>query len=102
MQITDIAGIDKKSKEIIYNDVFKWDPETDTHQQTGKSLILEKISTDIGEPLEQITLEINKRKNVIEWMIRNNIRKHKDVTSTIMEFYSDPEKFYERKRIASK
>jgi len=102
MQITEIAGVDHNSKKIIFNDVFKWDPETDTHQQTGKSLILEKISTDIGEPLEQITLEINKRKNVIDWMIRNDIRKHKDVASTIMEFYSDPEKFYERKRISTK
>jgi len=99
MQITELAGVDKKSGEIIYNDVFKWDPETDTHQMTGKSLILEKISTDIGEPLEQIALEIKKRKHVIEWMIHNDIRNHKDVSSTIMEFYSDPDKFYERKRI---
>jgi len=102
MQITEISGIDKNTKEITYNDVFKWDPETDTHQMTGKSLTLEKISNDIGEPLEQIAIEIKKRKHVIEWMIDNNIRNHKDVTSTIMEFYADPDKFYERKRILVK
>ncbi len=102
MQITEIAGMDKDSKDIIFNDVFKWDPETDQHQQTGKSLILEKIASDYGEPFDKITYEINKRKNVIEWMVNNDIRKHKDVTSTIMEFYADPDKFYERKRILIK
>jgi len=102
MQITEIAGMDETSKDIVFNDIFKWNPETDQHQQIGKSLILEKIARDYGEPFDKITYEINKRKNVIEWMVEHDITKHKDVTTTIMEFYADPEKFYERKRILIK
>lgn len=99
MQITEIAGMNNKSQEITFNDVFKWDPEKDQHKQTGKSLILEKIATDYGEPFDKIADEIQKRRKVIEWMVANDIRKHKDVTNTIMEFYAEPNKFYERKKV---
>jgi len=32
-------------------------------------------------------------------MVKNNIRKHKDVSKNVLEFYSNPERLYERKRI---
>ena len=32
-------------------------------------------------------------------MVKNDIRDHKEVTTNIMEYYADPERFYERKRL---
>jgi flagellar protein FlaI len=60
--------------------------------------MFDKISTRFGLSKEQITYELNKRKTALEWMVQNNIQKHKDVNATIMEFYANPERFYERKR----
>jgi flagellar protein FlaI len=32
-------------------------------------------------------------------MVKNNIREHKKVSASIREYYEDPERFYERKRV---
>ena len=98
IQVSEIAGLDEKSGEVLLNDVFRWNPATDRHVFTGRSVMFDKIAARFGETPEHITYELNKRKTALEWMIRNDIRKHKDVTQTILEFYSNPERFYERKR----
>jgi len=32
-------------------------------------------------------------------MVKNNIRELKEVSANIMDYYADPERFYERKRL---
>jgi len=32
-------------------------------------------------------------------MVENNIHEHKEVNNTIQEFYTDPDRFIERKRM---
>jgi len=98
IQLSEIAGMDENSGEILLNDVFTWNPGTDKHVFSGRSVIFEKISARYGLSHEQITYELNKRKTALEWMVENDIHKHKEVTETIMEFYANPERFYERKR----
>lgn len=99
LQISEIAGIDNDTGEILLNDVFNWDPVNDKHVFSGRSVLFEKYGQRYGESTDQTMYELNKRKTAIEWMGKNNIHKHKDVTNTIMEFYSNPERFYERKRM---
>lgn len=98
IQISEIGGFDEKTGDILLNDVFKWDPETDKHVFAGKSIMFDKISTKFGLSKEQVTYELNKRKTALEWMAQNEIRKHEEVNASIMEFYANPEQFYERKR----
>ncbi len=99
IQISELAGVDERSGEFLLNDAFVWNPTTDRHVFTGRSIIFDKIQERYGETREQITYELNKRKTALEWMVRNNIRKHKDVTATIMEFYEDPNRFYEKRML---
>jgi len=99
LQISEIAGIDEDTGEILLNDVFNWNPSNDRHVFSGRSILFDKISERYGETPETISYELNKRKTTIEWMVKNNIRKHKTVTQTIMDFYADPDRFYERKRM---
>ncbi|HSB57553.1 MAG TPA: type II/IV secretion system ATPase subunit [Nitrosopumilaceae archaeon] len=99
MQISEIVGYDEKSEEILLSDVFKWNPETDKHEFSGKSIMFDKIAQRIGLTKEQVTQELSKRKTALEWMLASrDIQNAKDVNATIMEFYSNPERFYERKR----
>jgi len=99
MQISEIVGYDEKSEEILLSDVFKWNPETDKHEFTGKSIMFDKIASRLGLTKDLVTRELSKRKTALEWMIAStDIRNAKDVNATIMEFYSNPERFYERKR----
>ena len=98
IQISEIAGMDEKTGEVLLNDAFIWNPVTDKHVFSGRSIVFEKIGELFGESIEHITYELNKRKTALEWMVRNDIRDRKTVTETILEFYADPERFYERKR----
>ena len=100
IQISEIAGLDEKTGEIKTNEIFKWDPQNDTHNYSGTSLVLDKIKDRHGESDEQINYELSKRKLALEWMVKNDIRGHKEVSNNIKEFYADPERFSERKRIA--
>ena len=99
MQISEIVGYDEKSEEILLSDVFNWNPETDKHEFTGKSIMFDKIASRLGLTKDLVTRELSKRKTALEWMMASSdIRNAKDVNATIMEFYSNPERFYERKR----
>ena len=99
IQISEIVGLDQTTGEISTHEIFKWDPQTDTHTFAGNSILLDKIKERFGESDEQINYELSKRKLAIEWMVKNNIRDHKEVSSNIREFYADPERFSERKRL---
>ena len=65
----------------------------------GDSILFKKIKERDGDTEEQINYELTKRRLALEWMVKNDIRDHKQVTENIMEYYADPERYYERKRL---
>ncbi len=99
IQISEIAGLDDATDKIKTHEIFKWNPNTDTQHYTGNSIVLEKIKERTGESDKQIEDELQKRKIALEWMVKNDIRRHEEVSKNILEFYSEPERFYERKRL---
>jgi len=99
IQISEIAGLDEEAGTVKTHDFFKWDPITDVHKCSGNSIVLNKIKERIGESAEEINEELRKRKLAIEWMVKNDIRQQKDVAKEVHEFYADPERFSERKRL---
>jgi len=99
IQVSEIDGIDENTGQLKTNTVFKWNPSKDTHDFTGKSIVFEKIKERDAESDEHINYELTKRRVALEWMVKNNIREHKKVSSCIKEYYEDPERFYERKRV---
>ena len=99
IQVAELDGIDEKTGELKTNTVFKWNPRTDTHDFSGKSVVFQKIMERDGDTQEKIDHELTKRRVALKWMVKNNIREHKKVSEMIMEYYEDPERFYERKRV---
>ncbi len=47
---------------------------------------------------EKINEELNKRKTILQWMVENDIHNYDKVNQNIMDFYDDPDRFYERKK----
>ena len=99
IQVSEIAGLDESTNKIKTHEFFKWDPITDTHRCSGNSVVLNKIKERLGESTEKINEELRIRKMALEWMVKNDIRQQNDVAKTILEFYADPERFSERKRL---
>ncbi len=99
IQVSEIDGINENTGEIKTHDIFKWNPKTDTHDYMGDSVIFRKIKERDGDTEEKINYELTKRRTALEWMVQNNIRDQKEVSTNIMDYYADPERFYERKRL---
>lgn len=99
IQVSEINGINERTGEIKTHEIFKWNPKEDTHEFMGNSVVFEKIQERDGDSEEKINYELTKRKLALEWMVKNNIRDHKEVTANIMDYYANPERFYERKRL---
>jgi flagellar protein FlaI len=99
IQVSEIDGIDEKTGQLKTNTVFRWNPTKDIHEFSGKSVVFEKIKERDGETDDKINYELTKRRVALEWLVKNNIREHKKVSENVMEYYEDPERYYERKRI---
>lgn len=100
IQVSEIEKLDDQNGNIVTHEVFKWDPKTDSHKYGGRSIVFEKLKERDGYSDDQINYEITKRKAALDWLASKNIREHKEVSKNIMEFYADPDRFYERKRLA--
>jgi flagellar protein FlaI len=76
-----------------YRTIASWDPATDTFRVNfADSLQLETISLLTGLSKEQLVVELWRRKEVLEWMKKNNITDNAEVSRIILSYYADPEK----------
>jgi len=41
VNIAEVVGLDPTTKDVLTNDVFKWNPKTDTYVFYGRSYVLE-------------------------------------------------------------
>ena len=89
-QIIEIIDIDPTTKEILTNEVFRWDPIEDKFIYSGKSYVLESIRADKDLGREEMTTEIKNRARLLEWMNSNNIRDFKQVATLLAQYADDP------------
>ena len=99
IQVSEIDGIDEATGQIKTHEIFKWNPKTDIHEYAGNSVIFNKLKERDGDSEEKINYELTKRRLALEWMVKNDIRDHREVSSNVMDYYADPERYYERKRL---
>jgi len=45
---------------------------------------------------DELKKELRKRRIVLEWMVKNNIRHYTEVAKVIREYYADPERVYKK------
>ncbi|MBS7615816.1 type II/IV secretion system ATPase subunit [Candidatus Bathyarchaeota archaeon] len=80
-----------------YRAIFKWHPAKDEHLPSlNKSVMLSGISERLGVSKKDLTEEIERRKQILQWMRGRNIRSYKDVAAIIAEYYARPKQIYEK------
>jgi len=93
-----LTSVDEIADYEDYRNVFRWKPTKDSFNSSiEKSTILPTISRHSGLTKEETLEEIERRKNVLSWMRRHNIRSYRDVAAIITEYYSRPKEFYAKK-----
>jgi flagellar protein FlaI len=99
LHVAEVLGIDPSSGELDLNDVFRWDPRTDTFGYSGRSHTIERLAERAGISMDVVQEEMRHRKTVLDYMVKSNIRRYQDVGAMIRDYYSDPNKVYERARL---
>jgi flagellar protein FlaI len=89
-QVIEIIDIDPTTKEILTNEVFRWDPVEDKFVYSGKSYVLERIRGEKDMSREQMTEELKRRSRVIELMNQKNIREFRDVALLVNKYIDNP------------
>jgi flagellar protein FlaI len=99
VHLAEVLGIDSSSGELDLNDVYRWDPRTDSFSYSGRSHTIERLAERSGISLDIVQEEMRHRKIVLEYMLKKKIRRYQDVGGLIREYYSDPHRVYERARL---
>jgi flagellar protein FlaI len=99
--VTEIVAMDSKTKELLTNDVYQWNPKNDAFSYSGHSHVLEKNMKKMGLGEDEVRKELHQRKVVLEWMAKNNIRRYTDVATVIREYYADPARVYRKARVGA-
>jgi flagellar protein FlaI len=99
LTVAEMVGLDQRTKELLTNDLFHWKPGVDSFSYSGRSYVLERITKKLNITSQEAQSELQKRKIVLEWMVKNKIRKYTDVAGLIREYYADPMRVYHKARV---
>jgi flagellar protein FlaI len=91
---TEIVGLDPRSREILTNEVYKYNPLTDKFDYTGRSYLLERSAVKNGLSMDKVNKELKRRTIILQWMCNKNIRSYTDVSNIIQRFYEKPKVVY--------
>jgi len=97
-QIVEIVDIDPTTKEILMNEVFRWDPVDDKFIYSGKSYILERIRSQYDMSKDEIMQEVKRRVEVLQWMRKKDIRLFQEVARTVVHYTESPDELMEKIR----
>jgi flagellar protein FlaI len=98
----EIVEIDPKNKNILTEEVFRWIPKSDAFVFSGRSTILTRNMRKLDISEEDIRRELHQRKTILEWMVREGIRRHMDVANVIREYYANPNRIFQKARVGLK
>jgi flagellar protein FlaI len=97
--VTEIVGLDPKTKELLTHEVYRWDARSDSFIFSGRSYLLEEKMKRKGFTEKEVQDELFQRKIVLDWMVREGIRKYNEVVSVIRDYYADPTRVFRKARL---
>ena len=89
--IVELTGIDTKTGYIRINELYRWDPLTDSFKCNGESYVFGKIIQARGWDKEKLASEIQVRQRILEYMRDKGIRDYVSITLVVQAYSADPE-----------
>ncbi|MHC1586740.1 MAG: type II/IV secretion system ATPase subunit [Candidatus Hecatellaceae archaeon] len=99
LEVVEITGFDTRTNELLTNQVYTYDYPTDRHIYMGRSYKLEEIAKSRGMTMDEVQAELENRKLVLEWMVKNNIRKYREVAQVVRSYYQKPDEVLRKVRL---
>lgn len=90
-EIVEITGIEPNSGNVLVNNVFEYDPVTDEMRYSGRSHVYSAIAANRGWSREEISAEVQRRRQVILALHEQDIRDFKSVSEIFSVFAITPD-----------
>ncbi|HEC57581.1 MAG TPA: secretion system protein E [Candidatus Syntrophoarchaeum butanivorans] len=90
-ELVEIIEIDPQTRNIRINELFRWDPGSDSFIQLGESHKLRAIMKQRGWSRERLNEELDQRRQVLQWMIDKDIMDYRKVAEILQAYHFDPD-----------
>jgi flagellar protein FlaI len=94
--VVEVVGIDPASGALRTNRIFERNPLTDEFERVGESRVLREIAKERGWSALELERELTRRREVLEYIYRNNIRRLHEVAAIFRQYFFEPEKVMEQ------
>jgi len=95
--VTEVIKLDPDTNQLIFMEPFSWVSKTDDRfERTGGSKIMNTIRLQNNWSEEQFDEELERRKTVLRWMIKENLRDYRDVGRIVAEYERHPDKIVDK------
>jgi len=85
------------NEEIRVNVLYRWRGTDDKIVAHAESVrLFDELGLHTGLSKAEIQTELGKKKEILEWMVKNNITKVNNVGKIMAEYYMDPDSVYEK------
>ena len=89
--LVEFTGIDTKTGYIRINELYKWDPITDTYIRNGESYALQTLMQNRGWDKEKLSYEIDTRQRILEYLLEKNMRDYISISLVVQAYSANPE-----------
>ncbi len=90
--LVEITGLDDRTGDINFVELFEWNPEYDDIEQTGSSELLSEIAEERGLGMSDVQKELRNRERVLKHLQSEGVTGYQEFTQLIHEYYAAPDR----------
>jgi flagellar protein FlaI len=90
-EVVELAGIDPTSRELFTQSPFRWEPNGDRFEFSGRSPVLEKIANRLNWTPAQLRAEWARRTRLIERLAARSDLTYDEIGRIVMNYYARPD-----------
>ncbi|WMW22596.1 type II/IV secretion system ATPase subunit [Methanolobus mangrovi] len=89
--LVEFTGIDTKTGYIRINELYRWDPLTDTFIRNGDSYTLNKVMTSRGWDRKKLSEELDRRERILKYLCEKEMRDYVRISLVVQAYDANPE-----------
>ncbi len=93
--VYEFLGVDPNDKNLLINEVYRWESYEDSYYLINQPKKLEKIAVIRGETYEETLDELRRRADFLRFLDRQDIRDYVHLTHIIHSYYRNPQETFE-------
>ena len=100
INICELVGFNEQTRNTQFNSLFEWTGELkDTFEMKGQSSVFKQIADAKHIPEEEVYLDMERKEQILGWMLLKQIHAYTDVADIIRMYYVNPTGIQEMARL---